>query len=42
MAVATTDRRVSRPLAGLEAGHRRYREKFIVGGLFLCAASRSS
>ena len=28
----------SRPLEGLEAGHRRYGEKFIVGMLFLCAA----
>ena len=38
MAVVTTERPVSRPLAGLEAGHRRYREKFIVGALFACAA----
>src|SRR5665647_3375204 len=38
MAVAATERPVSRPLAGLEAGHRRYREKVIIGGLFLCAA----
>jgi len=39
MAVAeTTARPASRPLEGLEAGSRRYREKIIVGGLFLCAA----
>ncbi len=38
MAVATTERPVSRPLEGLEAGSRRYREKVIIGGLFLCAA----
>jgi len=38
MAVVATERPVSRPLEGLEAGHRRYREKVIVGSLFLCAA----
>ena len=38
MAVAFTQRPASRPLAGLEAGHRRYREKVIVGALFACAA----
>jgi phosphate transport system permease protein len=38
MAVATTDRPASRPLEGLEAGSRRYREKIIVASLFLCAA----
>jgi phosphate transport system permease protein len=38
MAVATTERPASRPLEGLEAGSRRYREKVIVGLLFVCAA----
>jgi phosphate transport system permease protein len=38
MAAVTTPRPTSRPLEGLEAGRRRYREKVIVGGLFLCAA----
>ena len=38
MAVVATDRPASRPLEGLEAGSRRYREKIIVGSLFLCAA----
>ena len=38
MAVVATERPASRPLEGLEAGSRRYREKIIVGGLFLCAA----
>jgi phosphate transport system permease protein len=38
MAVATTERPASRPLEGLEAGSRRYREKIVVGSLFLCAA----
>ena len=38
MAVVTTARPASRPLEGLEAGRRRYREKVIVGSLFLCAA----
>lgn len=38
MAAATTQRPASRPLEGLEAGSRRYREKIIVSGLFLCAA----
>lgn len=38
MAVVVTERPASRPLEGLEAGSRRYREKIIVGSLFLCAA----
>ncbi len=42
MAVTTTQRPASmpasRPLEGLEAGSRRYREKVIVGSLFACAA----
>jgi phosphate transport system permease protein len=38
MAAVTTPRPVSRPLEGLEAGRRRYREKIIVGSLFACAA----
>jgi phosphate transport system permease protein len=38
MAAVTTERPVSRPLQGLESGRRRYREKIIVGSLFLCAA----
>jgi phosphate transport system permease protein len=38
MAAVTTERPASRPLEGLEAGSRRYREKVIVGSLFLCAA----
>lgn len=38
MAAVTTQRSASRPLEGLEAGRRRYREKIIVGSLFLCAA----
>jgi phosphate transport system permease protein len=38
MAVVATERPASDPLLGLEAGHRRHREKVIVGGLFACAA----
>ncbi|HEX5643788.1 MAG TPA: phosphate ABC transporter permease subunit PstC [Thermoleophilia bacterium] len=38
MAAVATERPASRPLEGLEAGSRRYREKVIVGSLFLCAA----
>jgi phosphate transport system permease protein len=38
MAVVTKEMPASRPLEGLEAGHRRYGEKIIVSMLFLCAA----
>ena len=38
MAAVATERPASGPLEGLEAGRRRYREKIIVGSMFLCAA----
>jgi phosphate transport system permease protein len=38
MAAVATERPASRPLEGLEAGSRRYREKIIIASLFLCAA----